>query len=186
MADSAEVTAILEQLGAGSPAAVNALLPLLYKELRKTAAAYLRRERRDHTLEPTALVNEVYERLVQQNEVVWKNRAHFLGVAAQAMRRILVDHARARARAKRGGLLARVTLDAGHVGPVEPDVELIALDDALHSLREVDAQLARIVELRYFGGLTIGETAEVIGVSPKTVDRGWATARAWLRREMGT
>jgi RNA polymerase sigma-70 factor, ECF subfamily len=186
MADSAEVTAILEQLGAGSPAAVNALLPLLYKELRKTAAAHLRRERRDHPLEPTALVNEVYERLLRQNEAIWKNRAHFLGLAAQAMRRILVDHARARAKTKRGGLRARVTLDDGKVGPAEPEVELVALDDALHALRAVDAQLARIVELRYFGGLTIGETAEVLGVSPKTVDRGWATARAWLRRAMDT
>jgi RNA polymerase sigma-70 factor, ECF subfamily len=185
MAESAEVTAILEQLGAGSPDAVNALLPLLYRELRKTAAAHLRRERRDRTLHPTALVHEVYDRLLEQNDVIWKNRAHFLGVAAQAMRRILVDHARARGRTKRGGLMARVTLDDGQVGPEEPEIELVALDDALHSLRQVDAQLARIVEMRYFGGLTMGEIAEVLGVSPKTVDRGWPTARAWLRREMG-
>jgi len=154
--------------------------------LRRIAAGYLRRERDGHTLQPTALVNEAYMRLVDQRDVTWQNRAHFLGIAAQVMRRILVDHARARLTAKRGGGVAPITLaGAAHGGAQETDdVDLLALHDALERLAALDPEQARLVELRYFGGLTIEETAEALGVSPATVKREWALARAWLRREL--
>jgi RNA polymerase sigma-70 factor (ECF subfamily) len=184
MEPSGRITALLAELQAGDRDAVDALAGLLYDELRKIAAAYLGRERGEHTLQPTALVNEAYLRLVDQRDVTWQNRAHFLGVAARAMRRVLVDHARARRRDKRGGGAARVTLDDDRVGAAARDLDLVALDDALGELAAVDAELARVVELRYFGGLTVDETAEVLGVAPRSVDRAWATARAWLRREL--
>jgi RNA polymerase sigma-70 factor (ECF subfamily) len=182
--ESADIDRWLGELSLDNEGAVNALMPTLYDELRKIAVGHLRRERPDHTLQPTALVNEAYLRLVGQRAVAWQNRAHFLGVAASVMRRILVDHARARGRVKRGGLLARVTFDDMRVGERERDFDVVALDDALRSLAEVDEQLSRIVELRFFGGLTVEETAQAVGVSSATVDRGWATARAWLRRAL--
>jgi RNA polymerase sigma-70 factor (ECF subfamily) len=167
----------------GEADALEALSPALYAELRRLAAGYLRRERTGHTLQPTALVHEAYLRLMGQRQLAWQNRAQVLGVAANLMRRILVDHARARARYKRAGLLTRVTFDGLEVG-VERDIDMVALDDALRELASMDEQLSRIVELRYFGGLTVEEVADVLVTSPRTVDRAWATARAWLRRRM--
>ena len=184
MEESGRITALLDEMRAQRAGAVDALAELLYGELRKIAAGYLAREREGHTLQPTALVNEAYMRLVDQRDVTWQNRAHFLGIAARVMRRILVDHARSRRRDKRGGGAARVTLDDERVGAAEMDVDLVALDDALRKLVDVDPELARVVELRYFGGLTVEEAAEALGTSPRSVDRAWATARAWLRREL--
>jgi RNA polymerase sigma factor (TIGR02999 family) len=163
--------------------AIDALSPALYAELRRLAAGYLRRERTGHTLQPTALVHEAFLRLVEQRHLAWQNRAQVLGVAAQLMRRILVDHARARARVKRAGMLTRVTFEGLDIA-AERDVDIVALDDALRELAGVDEQLSRIVELRYFGGLTVEEAADVLGTSPRSVDRAWATARAWLRRRI--
>ena len=168
----------------GDAQALEALTPALYAELRRLAARYLRRERVGHTLQPTALVNEAYLRLAAQRNLAWDNHAHVLGLAARLMRRILVDHARARSRVKRAGLLTRVTLEGLEVGAAEQDVDIVALDEALRELAMFDEQLSQIVELRYFGGLTIEEVAEVLGSSPRSVDRAWATARAWLLRHM--
>lgn len=165
--------------------ALESLLPLVYDELRRIAAGFLRHERRDHTLQPTALVNEAYLRLLGQRSVDWQNRAQFLGIAAQAMRRVLVDHARARAAGKRGGPQTRVTLDEVHAVSPGEDVDVLALDEALEELAEFDARLARVVELRFFGGLTNPEVAEALGISVATVDRERATAVAWLRRRLG-
>jgi RNA polymerase sigma factor (TIGR02999 family) len=184
MDDTHAITALLAALQEGKREAVDALTPLLHNELRRIAARHLRRERQGHTLEPTALIHEAYMRLVQQEEVTWQNRAHFLAVAAQVMRRILTDHARSRARVKRGGLAARVTLDEAKVSGQERDMNLVALDDALTALEDQDPELARIVELRFFAGMTVEEAADVLGLSPRTVHRAWATARTWLRREM--
>jgi RNA polymerase sigma factor (TIGR02999 family) len=181
---SARITALLAELQAGDGEAVGALSELLYDELRRIAAGYLRREREGHTLQPTALVNEAFLRLVDQRDVRWQNRAHFLGIAAQVMRRVLVDHARARQRDKRGGGATRVTRADDRVGAAARATDLVARDDALAGLADVDPELARVVELRYFGGLTVEEAAEVLGTSPRSVDRAWATARAWLRREL--
>jgi len=183
MAGSRDLSQIVSELH-GDPGALGALTPALYAELRRLAAAYLRRERTGHTLQPTALVHEAYMRLVDQRQVAWENRAHVLGVAAQLMRRILVDHARARARIKRAGMLTRVTFEGIDVPAAERDVDLVELDDALRELAAVDEQLSRIVELRYFAGLTVEESADVLGTSTRTVDRAWATARAWLRRRL--
>jgi RNA polymerase sigma factor (TIGR02999 family) len=159
-------------------------MPLVYRELRRRAASYLRAERPDHTLQPTALVHEAYLRLVDQRSVSWANRSHFFGIAAQLMRRILVDHARRRQAAKRAAVY-RVTATAGDLPSGEHAPELLALDGALADLEKLDPRQARIVELRFFAGLTVEETAEVTGVSPATVNREWRTARAWLRREIG-
>ena len=182
---SQEVTQLLVDWGNGDQAALERLLPLVNNELRKLARRYMRRENPGHSLETSALVNEAYLRLIDQHHVQWQNRAHFFGIAAQLMRRVLVEHARNRNRAKRGGDWQRVSFDAaaemGRAG--EPD--LIALDDALSDLARMDPQQSRIVELRYFGGLTIEETAEVLGISHSTVERDWGLARAWLRRELG-
>ena len=179
-----DVTRLLEELRGGDRAALDRMLPLVYGELRQIAARALRSERDDHTLQPTALVHEAYLRMVGGENVAWQNRAHFLGCAARVMRNILVDHARARRAEKRGGGDARVTLtealglaDARHV-------DLVALDDALTALAATDEQKCRIVELRYFGGLGEVEVAEVLGVSERTVRRGWTMAKAWLRREI--
>jgi RNA polymerase sigma-70 factor (ECF subfamily) len=177
---SSEVTRLLLELANGNRDAVDALLPLIYDELRRLAANYLRRERVDHTLQPTALVHEAYLRLVDQREVSWQNRAHFFGVAAQMMRRILVDHARAHNAGKRGADFQKLSLEDNIDKAVERSTELIALDEALKELAEIDQQKARIVELRYFGGLSAEETAEVLGVSAVTVKRHWSMARAWL------
>jgi len=182
---SKDVTALLAEMRAGDPRAADQLIPLVYEELRRLAASYMRRERPDHTLQATALVHEAYFRLVDQKEG-YQNRGHFFGVAAQLMRRILVDHARTHQAAKRGAGGRKVSLDdaeaAGYSS--QQDVDLVALDDALSRLGAVDAQQSRIVELRYFGGLTIEETAEVLGVSPATVKRDWNMAKAWLHHQL--
>jgi RNA polymerase sigma factor (TIGR02999 family) len=175
-----EVTQLLIDLTNGNRTAIDSLLPLIYSELRSLAANYLRRERNDHTLQPTALVHEAYLRLVDQTQVNWQNRAHFFGVAAQMMRRILVDHARAHQANKRGGEFERVELDELLPGLVERSAELITLDDALIELATFDEMKSRIIELRYFGGLTVEETAEALGVTPITVKRHWRLAKAWL------
>jgi RNA polymerase sigma factor (TIGR02999 family) len=183
-ASSERVSKLLLNWGQGDQGAREALIPLVYDELRRLARRYLRRERPDHTLQSAALVNEAYLRLIRQEHPQWQNRAHFFGVAAQLMRHILVDHARNRAAAKRGAGAPRLTLDPDVALPQERDVDLIALDDALNELAALDPQQSRLVELRFFGGLSIEETSVVLGVSPATVKREWATARAWLQREM--
>src|SRR5215470_6587590 len=178
------VTQLLLDWRNGDSKALDRLMPLIYDELRRIAAHYLRRERRDHTLQTSALVNEVYLRLVDQEKVEWKNRAHFFGVAAQAMRRILVDYARTRNYLKRGGASRRVSLDEAMTVAEERAAELIALDEALEELAKIDPRKSRVVELRCFGGLSVDETAEALGVSDGTVIRDWNTAKAWLMREM--
>lgn len=168
----------------GNAEALENLLPLVYEELHGQAARYFSRERACHTLQPTALVNEVYLRLIGQHEVNWQNRAQFFGVAAQMMRRILVSHARARAARKRGGGETRITLDESVAAAPQRDVNLLALDEALTKLHDMDPEKSRMVELRFFSGLSVEETAEVMGVSPRTIDRQWQTAKAWLHREI--
>jgi RNA polymerase sigma-70 factor (ECF subfamily) len=182
--ETAKITQLLIEWNNGHSGALEDLLPLVYGELRRLAARRLRRERPDHTLQPTALVHEAYIRLVDQRRVRWQNRAHFYGVAAQVMRRILVDRARKRGADKRGAGWQRVTLVGDKTPNASRDVDVLALDDALQRLAALDPQQERIVELRYFGGLTLDETAEVIGISTATVKREWAIARAWLRAEL--
>jgi RNA polymerase sigma factor (TIGR02999 family) len=177
------VTRLLVEWTDGNEGALEALLPLVYDELRRLARGYLQRERPGHTLQSTALVHEAYMRLVDQ-DVSWQNRAHFFGIAAQMMRRILVDHARTKNAAKRGDGACMVTLDEGLLSSGERDVNIIALDDALDKLTKLDPQQSRIVELRFFTGLSIEETAEVLKISPATVKRDWVMAKAWLYREM--
>lgn len=179
---SSEVTRMLREWSAGDPSAADRLLPLVYDELHRLAAGYLRRERTGHTLQSTALVNEAWMKLADQS-APWENRAHFLGVAAQAMRRILVDHARRKGAAKRGGHEARVTL-ADVAAPDGRSVDLVLLDEALERLAALDERQAKMVTMRFFAGLTVEETAEALGVSEKTVKRDWAAAKAWLHREM--
>jgi RNA polymerase sigma factor (TIGR02999 family) len=159
------------------------LLPLVYEELHRQAVRFFRREREGHTLQPTALVDEVYLRLINQHDVNWQNRAHFFGIAAQMMRRILVSHARARDAKKRGGAAQHITLAESAAVP-QRDLNLLALDDALTKLETIDPDKSRMVELRFFSGLSVEETAEVMGVSPRTIDRQWQTAKAWLHREI--
>jgi RNA polymerase sigma factor (TIGR02999 family) len=183
--DSGEsVTGLLRKWAAGDRESLDRLIPLVYNELRRLARGYLRRERLDHTLQPTALVNEAFFRLVDQEQVSWQNRSHFFGIAAQSMRRILVDHAREHLAAKRGAGAQRVPLELAAGVAAELPVDLIMLDAALQQLAAQDERQGRVVELRFFGGLTIEETAEVVGVSPATVKREWEFARAWLRRQM--
>ncbi len=182
--DSDNVTQLLVSWSQGDQKALQELTPLVYNELRRLAGSYLRRERPDHTLQSTALVHEAYLRLVDQKRMKWQNRAHFFGVAAQMIRRILVDHARGHRADKRGADAVKLTLDEALAIPEERNLDLVALDEALHALATLDPQQGRIVELRFFGGLSIEETAEVIGVSPATVKRDWAMARAWLYRDM--
>jgi RNA polymerase sigma factor (TIGR02999 family) len=179
-----EVTQLLVRWSSGDNAALDALTPLVYDELRRLARAYLRHERPGHTLESTALVHEAYMRLIDQREVQWHSRNQFFALAASLIRRILVDHARARMAAKRGGPAVKLSLDEAMAASEQKDLDLIALNDALKALSDNDEQQGRIVELRYFGGLTIEETAEVIGISPATVKRDWLIAKAFLRREM--
>jgi RNA polymerase sigma-70 factor (ECF subfamily) len=179
-----DVTRLLDEVRSGDRRALDRMLPLVYAELRQIAARALRDERGGHTLQPTALVHEAYLRMAGGENVPWQNRAHFLGCAARVMRNVLVDHARARRAGKRGGGGARVTLTEALGLADSRDVDLVALDDALTALAETDEQKARIVELRYFGGLAEVEVAEVLGVSERTVRRGWTMAKAWLRREM--
>lgn len=181
---SSNVTQLLVAWSDGNPAARDELIPLVYAELHRLAQGYLRRERRGHTLQSAALVHEAFLRLVDQR-VAWRNRAHFFGIAAQSMRRILVDYARSRQNDKHGGAQIHLELDEALDEAAARDADLVSLDDALKSLSEIDPQQSRVIELRYFGGLTIEETAEVLGVSDTTVEREWRLARAWLRRELG-
>ena len=185
MVSPRDVTVLLGEWSRGNPTALNQLLPLVYAELRRVAARQLRRERADHTLQPTALVHEVFIRLVDQRQVDWQNRAHFFGVSAQVMRRILVDHARRHSASKRGDGLRCVSIDDAKDVPASNEMPVLALDHALSRLEAVDAELARIVELRAFGGLTIEEAAHVLNGSHSTAKRDWRTAKAWLTRELG-
>lgn len=186
MDTSHAVTQLLQQLSAGSDAAADQLIPLIYAELHDIAERQMRRERGDHTLQPTALVHEAFLRLVGNHDANWQNRQHFLGVAAQAMRRILVDHARRQKAQKRGGGGEKIELDEALMGGADDptSIDLEALDQALTRLTELDPRQARIVELRFFGGLSVEETAEVVGISPATVKRDWQFAKAWLKREL--
>ena len=184
MSEQRDVTRLLVNWSNGDRQALEALLPLVYDELRMLAGRYLRRERSGHTLQSTALVHEAYLRLVDQRNVQWQNRAHFFAVAAQMIRRILVDHARKTQAEKRGGQAPRLSLDEAIAVAQGRDVDLVALDDAMNGLAAIDEQQARIVELRFFGGLSIEETAEVLKISPATVKRDWVMAKSWLYREM--
>jgi RNA polymerase sigma-70 factor (ECF subfamily) len=179
-----DVSHLLIQWSKGDSAALESLVPLVYDELRRLAQLYLSREKPGHTLSSTALVHEAYLRLVKQKDVTWQNRAHFFGVAARMMRRILVDHARSHAYAKRGGGAMTLSLDEAMTPAAEREMDLVALDDALETLAKLDERQSRMVELRFFGGLSIEETSEVLGVSAPTVKREWASARAWLYREI--
>ncbi len=176
-----DVTMLLNAWSDGKQDALDELMPLVYQELRKLARSYLRAERPEHTLQPTALVNEAYLRLVDQRNVRWQNRRHFFGIAAQLMRRILVDHARKRQSEKRGGGEALIPFEEAKGVPVKAR-DLVALDDALKDFATIDPRSAKIVELRQFGGLSIDETADVLEISPATVKRDWTVAKAWLRR----
>ena len=179
------VTQLLIDWGKGDQAALEKLMPLVYDELRRLASNYLRRERATHTLQPTALVNEAYLKLVDQRNAKWQNRAHFFGISAQLMRRILVDHARQHQAAKRGGSnQQRLSITSAEQVAKQPEVDLLALNEALEELTQMDPQQAQIVELKFFGGLSIDETAEVLGISHATVERDWKMARAWLRRQL--
>jgi RNA polymerase sigma factor (TIGR02999 family) len=177
-------TDLLRAWSQGDESARERLIPLLYDELHRLARRYMRRERPDHTLQPTALVNEAYLRLIDVNRVEWRNRTHFLALAAQMMRRILVESARHRHRQKRGGGDVRVNIENMDELPTPEERDVIALSDAVSGLAAFDRRMSRIVELRYFGGLTVDETAEVLDVSPETVMRDWKTAKAWLLREL--
>jgi RNA polymerase sigma factor (TIGR02999 family) len=181
---SPSVTDRLRAWGRGDTAALDRLMPVVYEELGRQARRYLRHERPGHTLETAGLVHEAYLRLVDQRKADWQNRAQFFGVAAQLMRRVLIDHARSRQAAKRGGVGIQITLEDATVRAEERGVDLLELDEALTRLAALDPQQARVVELRYFTGLSIEETAEVLGISTATVKREWALARAWLRREL--
>lgn len=184
MTSPSTITQLLIRWRNGDQAALHELVPQVYSELRRLAEYYLRQERPSHTLQATALVHEAYLRLADENEIDWQNRAHFFGIAAARMRHILVDHARSRAAAKRGGGAYRLSLSEVDQLAKQRDVNLLALDEALERLNALDTQKARIVELRYFGGLTIEETAEVLKISPATVKRDWSMARAWLLGEI--
>ena len=178
------VTENLALWKSGDPEALNRLMPLVYRELRRLAASFLRREYRYQTLQTTALVHEAYIRLVDQTHTDWKDRAHFFGVAAQLMRRILVDHARTHQASKRGGGAVAVQLDEEMARVDEPEADLLALDEALDRLASMDPRQSSIVEMRYFAGLSIRETAEALGISHATVEREWQTAKAWLYNEI--
>jgi RNA polymerase sigma-70 factor (ECF subfamily) len=182
---SMDVTLLLKQLSNGNQEVLAELIPLVYDELRRLAAYHLRQERSNHTLQATALVHEAYLRLVDQRHVDWKNRSHFFGVAAHLMRRILLMHARKHHAAKRGGSAQKISLDEAIVFTREQSAELVALDELLTQLTALDPQQARVVELRFFGGLSVEETAHLMDISTATVKRDWAMAKAWLAREMG-
>src|SRR4026209_2527395 len=185
MANGADnITELLAGYARGDKEALDKLMPVVYDELRRQAARYLRRERAGHTLQTTALIHEAYVRLVDQRNVQWQNRAHFFGIAAQMMRRILVDHARTKKRAKRGGSDIKVSLDDATVTVKAQDLDVVAVDEALTRLAKIDEQQSRVVELRFFSGLTVEENAGVMGISPATVKRDWSMAKAWLHREL--
>lgn len=179
-----EITQLLLAWGKGDQEALERLMPLVYGEMRKIARRYMVRQRPDHTLQTTALVNEAYLRLIDSSKVKWQNRAHFFAISAQLMRRILVDFARARMNQKRGGGIQKVVLDEALTISAEPSADLVALDDALNALAAIDKRQSQIVELRYFGGLSEEETAEVLDISTRTVRRDWSLARAWLYRQL--
>ncbi len=182
---SASVTRLLHEWSAGRREAFDQLFPLVYEELRRLAARHLRRERSPHTLQATALVNEAYLKLVQQDDVRCENRAHFFGIAARVMRCLLVDHARAKGAAKRGDGIGSILPETELVGvALPPDLDMIALDEALNRLAQADRRQSELVELRFFGGLTIDEVAEVLGISAATVSREWMVARAWLYAQL--
>jgi RNA polymerase sigma factor (TIGR02999 family) len=182
---SPQITLLLKEWSDGRREALDALMPLIYEELRRQAGRYLKKERGNHTLQTTALINEAYLKLIDQREVVWQNRTHFFAIAAQAMRRILVDYARERHREKRGGAAENLPLDeALTIATPEKSVDLVALDEALNQLAKFDARQARVVELRYFSGLSIDETAEILGVSNVTVRRDWDLAKSWLHLQL--
>lgn len=182
--DREDVTVLLAELSKGNQAAASKLIPLVYAELRRLASGYMRRERSDHTLQATALVHEAYLKLVEQRSVDWQSRAHFFGIAAQVMRRILVDHARGHLREKRGGGQRLVPIDEVLVFAPEQSQELVKLDQALERLTRLDPRQGKIVELRFFGGLTVEQTAELLGISAKTVKRDWSMAKAWLHGDL--
>lgn len=184
MTQTHELTRLLVDWSNGDRAALDKLMPLIDEELRRLAHRYMTRERAGHTLQTTALVNEAFLRLVNRKNLQWQNRAHFFGIAAQLMRTILVDHARSHASAKRGGGARKLELDEAMVVSQQKASEVIALDDALNQLALLDPQQSRIVELRFFGGLTVEEAAEVLQVSPATIKREWSTAKAWLYHEL--
>jgi RNA polymerase sigma factor (TIGR02999 family) len=184
MSSPGQVTELLRAWNRGDQQALEQLIPLVEAELRRAARAYMVRERREHTLQPTALVNEAFLRLTKAQRIHWQDRAHFLGIAARLMRRVLVDHARVRAAGKRGGGAQKVSLEDALVLAPEPAVDVLALDRALESLAAVDARKAQVVELRFFGGLSVEETAEVLHVSTDTVKRDWRMAKAWLLHEL--
>jgi len=179
-----DVTGLLLAWKDGSPEAFDELIPVVYSELRRLARQQLRGERPGHSLQPTALTHEAFLRLFGASQVGWQDRAHFFAVASQLMRRVLVEHARKRGAAKRGGNVTRVTLDDAQVADDTVDVDIVALNDALARLEELDSRQARVVEMKYFGGLNTEETAEVLGVSAATVTRDWRVAKLWLRREL--
>ena len=186
MRSSEGITKLLIDWGKGDQAALEKLMPLVYSELRRLASNYLRRERAEHTLQPTALVNEAYLKLIDQRNAKWQNRAHFFGISAQLMRRILVDHARQHQAVKRGGSAQqRVSITTVEKLIKEPEIDLLALNEALDELARMDPQQSQIVELKFFGGLSIEEIAEVLGIGHATVERDWKMARAWLRRQLG-
>ena len=184
MSSTHEVTELLTAWSGGDKAALDKLMPLIHQELRRLAHRYMSRERPGHTMQTTALVNEAYLRLVNRDGVHWQNRAHFFAIASQLMRHILVDHARSHAYAKRGGGAQTISLDEAMVVSQERAAEVVALDDVLKELAKIDPQQSRIVELRFFGGLTIEETAVVLRLSPATIKREWSTAKAWLYHEL--
>ena len=184
MQPSEGITQLLIDWSKGDQAALERLMPLVYSELRRLASNYLRRERGEHTLQPTALVNEAYLKLVDQRNAKWQNRAHFFGISAQLMRRILVDHARQHQAVKRGGSGQRRVSITSVEKIAKPEVDLLALNEALDELAKMDPQQSRIVELKFFGGLSIDEIAEVLGIGHATVERDWKMARAWLRRQL--
>jgi len=179
-----EITALLQAWGGGDGAALERLVPLVYAELRQVARRAMGRERPGHTLQSTALIHEVYLKLLGGKPLRWENRAHFYAIAAKLMRQVLVDHARTKRRRKRGGSAARVTLDEGLLLSPQAGPDLVALDDALRALAAIDPRKGRVVELRFFGGLEVEETAHVLGVSPQTVMRDWKLAKVWLYREL--
>lgn len=181
-----EITELLSRFGAGDATATDDLFPLVYQELRSMAARFLQDESRAHTMQATALVHEAYLRMLGPENHAWEGRAHFFGAAAKAIRRILIDHARTRARLKRGGTFKRAPLTEALAVTAEPEVDLVGLDEVLQRLARIDPQKARVVELRFFGGLSVEQTAEVLGVSPSTVARDWQFARVWLARELET
>ena len=184
MLGSEHVTELLRAWGDGDEAALDSLIPLVDAELRRLARVYMARERRDHTLQTTALVNEAFMRLVDAQSVRWQDRAHFLGIAARLMRRVLVDHARTRGVQKRGGGAQKVSFDEGMLVSPSPDVNLIALDRALEALAAIDERKSRVIDMRFFGGMTVADTADALHVSPDTVKRDWRLAKLWLLREL--